>query len=74
MWQRWNTVGSNSAVIIKAIWLPKLLMDLLYRPIGVDVIDIAIDAGGLGFDSLASEIGSSVPSLRCFFRSVLGMR
>ena len=43
--------------------------------IGVVVIDIAIGAGGLGFDSRAAQIGRNVanvaPPLRGFFGAVL---
>ena len=45
------------------------------RPVGVVGKDIAIDAGKVGFDSWASQIGHSVfkvsPTLQYFFGAVL---
>ena len=45
------------------------------RPAGVAVKDIAIGAGGVGFDSWVGQIGHSVakvlPTLQYFFRAVL---
>ena len=44
-------------------------------PVGVVVTYMAVDVGGLGFDSQAGQIGHSdgngSPPLRCFFGAVL---
>ena len=51
---------------------------MVHRPVIAVVKDIAIGAGGLGFDSRAGQIGHSVanilPSLLRFFGAVLSRR